>query len=127
MKSYSVLIVLALAVLSATAGVAVSDTAEKQDAEVRSACYVASGGDETRCVPCPSPCPKTTSPQSCVTVTGDAVQCVPCPSPCTAPQGSSGCNISGKVCVPDKAACCPGGEVSGDAADYCKQLQRRSI
>jgi hypothetical protein len=127
MKSYSVLIILALAVLSAAAGVAISGTTEKQEAEVKSACYVVSGGDKAQCVPCPSPCRKTTSPQSCVTATGDAVRCVPRPSPCTAPQGSSGCNISSKACVPDKAACCPGGEVSGDAADYCKQLRRTSI
>lgn len=127
MKNYSVLIILALAVLFAVAGVAISETTEKQDAEVKSACYVTSGGDKAQCVPCPTPCPKTTAPQSCVTATGDAVQCVPFPSPCTTPQGSSGCSISSKACVPDKAACCPGGEVGGDAADYCKQLRRRSI
>ncbi|MGB2769013.1 MAG: hypothetical protein WBC88_04735 [Candidatus Zixiibacteriota bacterium] len=127
MKYYSVLIVLALAALLAAAGVAISETAEKQEAEVKSACYVASGGDKAQCVPCPTPCPNTTSPQSCVTATGDTVRCIPCPSPCTTPQGSSGCDISGKVCVPDKATCCPGGEISGEAADYCKQLQRRSI
>ena len=127
MKSYSVLIVLALAVLVAAAGVALSETAEKQDAEVKSACCVAPGGDKAQCVPSPSPCIKTKSSQSCVIVTGDTVQCVPCPSSRTTPQGSHGCSVSGKVCQPKKAACCPGGKIREDAADCCELLRRRSI
>jgi hypothetical protein len=127
MKSYSVLIVLALAVLLAAASLGYAETTEKPEAEVQSRCCVITSDAKAQCVPCPSPCIKTKLSQSCVTLTGDSVQCVPCPSPCTTPQGSHGCSISGEVCVPDKAACCPGGRISEDAGDCCELVRRRSI